>query len=56
MRNKSKNEQLILVTICLIALVFLGLLTKFYSECESKNGIMTRDTFGIYHCLQKEKK
>lgn len=54
MKKLSKDEFLIIVTICLIALVFLGFLTKFYSLCEAKNGVMIKNTFGIYQCVKKE--
>jgi len=53
-RKLSKNEYSIIITICLIALVFLGFLTKFYSLCEAKNGVMIKNTFGIYQCVKKE--
>lgn len=54
MKKLSKEEYLIIITICIIALVFLGFLTKFYSLCEAKNGVMVRNALGIYQCVKKE--
>lgn len=54
MKKLSKDQFLIIVTICLFALVFLGFLTKFYSLCEAKNGVMIKNIFGIYQCVKKE--
>lgn len=40
-----------------VAVIFVGLLFLFagqYEKCDDRGGVLMRDVFGMYHCMDKE--